>query len=576
MRQPFEIWACVATLTAAGVIAGCAQVSEHTRPTRAAEDLAKACPALQGHRIDPARVGLPSGEARVVSAKLVPPKAASVLANGVLQPATPEYCQLLGNVAPLDPKAPLINFQLNLPLQWNGKTLQYGGGGFNGTLITGLAPLRDAPNGAPLPLAQGYATFGTDSGHQASAHPPTEVAAWALNEEALVNFAYASYKKVRDVAHALAMEFYGRKPAKSYFFGGSEGGREGLTMAQRFPADYDGIVSVVPVINYVGLNHSFMRAQLLQMARGGEAWVGPAKMKALAAGVTRACDALDGLEDGVAGNYLACAAKFDPAALRCPGGRDEGAHCLSDGQVEVVRAMYSPYSLVEAMSNGISAYPARLPGGEDVPGGGWDAWVAGNMPPTQPVKAGQSRQWLYGGNFIRYFIARDPAFDLRAYDPANFKPRLRQISALMDSTDPDLSAFFARGGKLIIRENASDLAQSGQVGMEYYRAVGARLGQARVDEHMRLYVSPASTHGGGARSSKDGSEVPTAFDMLDALDRWVVERTAPADALTQVLDAATPPHRVLASRPMCRYPNYPHYAGGDAKQAASYRCASGP
>ena len=144
---------------------------------------------------------------------------------------------------------PRIHFQLNLPANWNGKALQYGGGGFNGVLITGLAPLRDAPHGAPTPLAQGYATFGTDSGHQANAYPPTEVAAWALNEEARTNFAYASYKKVKDVAHALAAEFYANKPAKSYFFGGSEGGREGLTMAQRFPADYDGIVSVVPVIN---------------------------------------------------------------------------------------------------------------------------------------------------------------------------------------------------------------------------------------------------------------------------------------------------------------------------------------
>ena len=574
MRQPLSIRACIMSLTAAGVIAGCAHVPESARPLRSAADLAKACPALQGQSIHPSRVGLPSGEARIASAKLVSANAESV-SSGAVQPATPEYCLLLGSIAPLDPKAPLINFQLNLPLQWNGKTLQYGGGGFNGTLITGLAPLRDAPNGAQSPLTQGYATLGTDSGHQAAAHPPTEVAAWALNDEALVNFAYASYKKVKDVAHALAADFYGRKPVQSYFFGGSEGGREGLTMAQRFPAEYDGIVSVVPVINYIGLNHSFMHAQLLQMAGGGAGWVGPAKIKALGAGVAKACDALDGLEDGVVSNYLACAAKFDPAALRCPGGTDAGAHCLSDVQVAVVKAMYAPYTLVEPMVNGVKTYPARLPGGEDVPGGGWDAWVAGRSPPTQPVTAGQSRQWLYGGNFIRYFIARNPDFDLSAYDPANFRLRLREISGLMDSTDPDLSAYFARGGKLIIRENASDLAQSGQVGMEYYRSVVARLGQSSVDAHMRLYVSPASTHGGNARSSRDGAEVPTAFDLLDALDRWVVKHEAPADALPQVLDAATPPHQVLASRPMCRYPNYPHYIGGDARQASSYRCTAG-
>ena len=202
---------------------------------------------------------------------------------------------------------------------------------------------------------------------------------------------------------------------------------------------------------------------------------------------------------------------------------------------------------------------------------GTHGWPARSRP-TLPVTLEQSRQWLYGGNFIRYFIARDANFDLASYNPANFRPRLQEVSRLMDSTDPDLSAFFRRGGKLIIRENASDLAQSAQAGMNYYRTVVGKFGQARVDEHLRLYVSPASTHGGIALSTKDGSEVPTAVNLLDVLDRWVVKREVPADALTQVLDARTPPHQVLASRPMCRYPDYPRYVSGDPKNAANYRC----
>ncbi len=528
---------------------------------RSPEDLAGRCAALGAVRIEPARIGLPSSGAKIESAALIRKTADA-------KQATPDYCQLLGEIAPVDPKAPAIKFQLNLPLQWNGKTLQYGGGGFNGVLITGLAPLRDAPNGIPTPLAQGYATFGTDSGHQAKSHPPLEVAAWALNDEARTNFAYASYKKVKDTAHALAAEFYGRNASASYFFGGSEGGREGLTMAQRFPADYDGIVSVVPVINYIGLNHSFLRAQRLQMSGG---WLGPAEIKVVTEGVARACDALDGLEDGIVNNYMACLAKFDPAALRCPGG-GAGAGCLSAQQVDVVKGMYSPYKLVEPMVNGVIEYPARLPGGEGVPNGGWDAWVAGKAPPTLPVNASASRQWLYGGNFIRYFIARDANFDLATYDPANFKARLQEVSRLMDSTDPDLSAFFARGGKLIIRENASDLAQSGQAGIDYYRSVVARFGQGKVHDHVRLYVSPASTHGGNALSTKDGSEVPTSADLLAVLDRWVTGGAAPAPALTQVLDARSPPHAVLASRPLCSYPGYPHYVGGDRLKAESYAC----
>ncbi len=568
MRRCYRMLLCTG-IAAAGF--GCASAPEFGQSTRSAEDWAKTCAALEGRRVEPSRIGVPSAAATVSSARWMVSAAAALRPDGALQPAAPDHCRLLGQIAPLDAKAPLIHFQLNLPRDWNGTTLQYGGGGFNGVLITGLAPLRDAPNAAPTPLARGYATFGTDSGHQASAYPATEVAAWALNEEARINFSHAAYKKVKDVAHALAADFYGREPRHSYFFGGSEGGREGLTMAQRYPADYDGIVSVVPVINYIGLNHSFLRAQLLQMANGGKDWIDAAHIKAIADGVTRACDALDGLEDGVANNYLACAAKFDPAAVRC-GGADAGARCLSAGQVAVVKAMYSPYRLIEPMANGVTEYPARLPGGEGVAGGGWDVWVAGKAAPMLPVRPEASRQWLYGGNFIRYFIARDPNFDLTRYDPAQFRARLQEVSRLMDSTDPDLSRFFARGGKLIIRENASDLAQSAQAGMAYYRSVVGRFGQAKVDEHVRLYVSPASTHGGNARSTKDGAEVPTALDLLEVIDRWVVRSEAPADALTQVLDARTPPHAILASRPLCRFPHYPHYVGGDRLRAESYVC----
>ena len=549
MRRIYSIPAFALAAALAGCAAGPGALLS-------AEGLSANCTAMSGRRIEASRINLPTSGARIESATLVKKTE-----------ALPEHCRLLGEIAPVDPKAPQIKFQLNLPPHWNGKTLQYGGGGFNGVLITGLAPLRDAPNAMPAPLAQGYATFGTDSGHQSSAYPPLEVAAWALNEEARTNFGYASYKKVKDAAHALAAEFYGSRPAVSYFFGGSEGGREGLTMAQRFPADYDGIVSVVPVINYVGLNHSFLRAQLMQVNK--DAWVRPDQAKAIADGVTRACDALDGLEDGVVNNYLACLTRFDPAALRCPAG---GAGCLNDAQVDVVRRMYSPYKLIEPMANGIVEYPARPPGGEGVPNGGWDVWVAGKASPTIPVDANASRQWLYGGNFIRYFIARDPNLDLATYDPAKYRAQLQEASRLMDSTDPDLSAFFARGGKLIVRENASDLAQSAQAGIDYYRAVVARFGHAKADEHLRLYVSPASTHSGNALSTRDGTEVPTAFDLLQVLDRWVASGQAPADALTQVLDAKTPPHDIHASRPMCRYPGYPHYVGGDRLKAESYAC----
>ena len=247
-----------------------------------------ACAALNGRTIGIASIGLPSGEAKVASAVMMPAATAGTTPQGQPTPAMPVYCKVLGSVAPIDPAAPLIQFQINLPTTWNGKAVQYGGGGFNGVLITGLAPLRDTPPNVTTPLAQGYVTLGTDSGHDAKALP--EIQAFALNEEALVNLAYASYKKVHDVALEVVQTAFGQAPARFYFFGGSEGGREALMMAQRFPRDYDGIVSVVPAIGETGLFARHTYVGLLQRDGG---WLSPAKVVTLQKGVLAACDGLD-------------------------------------------------------------------------------------------------------------------------------------------------------------------------------------------------------------------------------------------------------------------------------------------
>jgi hypothetical protein len=235
-----------------------------------------ACSALTARIIAPTRISLPSGEAKVASAVMVPAVAASTNPQGQPTPAMPAFCRVLGSVAPVDPTAPLINFQVNLPITWNGKAVQYGGGGLNGVLITGLAPLRDAPPNVSTPLAQGYLTLGTDSGHQVAAMP--EIHAFGLNAEAVVNHAYASYKKVRDVATEVARAAYGQNTSRFYFFGGSEGGREALMMAQRFPQDYDGIVSVVPAIDWVGSAAKHTHIGLLQRNGG---WLSPGKLATL-------------------------------------------------------------------------------------------------------------------------------------------------------------------------------------------------------------------------------------------------------------------------------------------------------
>jgi len=476
-------------------------------------------------------------------------------------PALPEYCQVIGAIAPIDPKAPPIRFQVNLPSRWNGNSLQYGGGGFNGVLITGLGLTPSARPDLPGPLARGYVTYGTDSGHQNA--PGVPLQAFALNDEALVNFAHASYKKVRDVAVSLMRRRYGEAPKKLYFFGSSEGGREGVTMAQRYPADFDGIFSRVPVINWVGLQVAGTRAGVAQF---GEGWLAPDKVKLMHEAVAAACDARDGLADGIVSDYEDCMRVFDVSKLRCTAGPAAG--CLTEPQVKAVQALHAPLQLNYALANGVRGYPAWGRGGENAPGGGpvggWPSWQTGSAPPTIPPGPASSRAWLYGSGAIQYFIARDPQYDPRRFNPDEFVGRMREVSALMDSTDPDLTAFAARGGKLIISEHMADYAQSPYAGVEYYKSVLERMGQDAADGFLRLYVTPGADHMG------IGS--PSAVDMVEVLSDWVEKGKAPGD-LVQATHELKPPFAVTAARPMCRYPAFPRYRGGDTSKAESFECA---
>ena len=541
-------------------------------PMPQAASLRTACPGLAGRTVPAGSLGLPSGDAVLASATLVAAAPQRMAGAGAV-PATPEFCKVLGTIAPLDPRAQMINFEVNLPIVWNGKALQYGGGGYNGTLTTGMTPLRDAAPGDALPLMRGYVTLGTDSGHQASSFPANSIGQFALNDEMLLNYGYAAYKKVRDVASVVMSGYYGRAADKFYYFGGSEGGREGLTMAQRFPLDFDGIVSVVPVLQLSMLFQSYI-PHVVPQFQGG--WLSPAKISMLAKFVAKSCDELDGIADGVVSNYLACPAHVDLQALRCSGGGDAGDTCLSDAQIATVSSVHSPYASTRPLANGVSAYPQWLYGNEVTPepaASTMTRWVRGTAPPTIGVDAATaSQQWLYGANAVKFIIARNPELDASTYRPDDYVDRVQAVSAILDSVNPDLSAYFAHGGKLIMRENMADLAQSPLVGINYLQSVRVRLGEDVVSRSVRLYVSPGSTHTGNATSVLDGSPVPTSVDLLNHLDHWVTTGEPPPDALVQVVQTAAPPFTVQASRPMCLYPLYPHYNGGDRVKAESYAC----
>jgi len=548
------------TLFAAlAVLAGCAARG----PLQTADPQA-ACAALASP-IAAAKIGLPNGGAIIDSATLVAATPLRVAERGptpasLIAPALPQHCKVLGRIAPVDPKAPPILFQLNLPTQWNGRSVQYGGGGFNGVLITGLALPPASRFDTPAPLAQGYVTVGTDSGHQNQ--PGTPPQAFALNDEALLNFAHASYKKVRDVSVELMQRAYARGPEKLYFVGSSEGGREGLTMAQRYPADFDGIFSRVPVINWTALQFAGTRNGLASM---GDAWIRPPLVKRVGDEVLAACDLVDGLGDGIVSDPKDCLRRFDVSKLRCAGAPNDG--CLSDAQIKAIRTLHSPYRFDFDLANGVREYPGYGVSGEATlangPTGGWMAWWSGRAAPVIPPVPANGIAWFYGSGAIQYFYARDPNFDVRKTDPNAMKARVLEVSALMDSTNPDLSAFHARGGKLIVLENMADFAQTPYAGIAYVDSVVQRLGAARTNQFLRLYVAPGVDH--------VGSGAPGNVDMLAALADWV-ERDRSPSGLQLVEQETKEPFAVKRARPLCEWPKYTQYKGGDVNAASSFEC----
>ncbi|MBC5785733.1 tannase/feruloyl esterase family alpha/beta hydrolase [Ramlibacter sp. USB13] len=544
------------------VLAGCGQVP---KATALGSNPPGFCGNLAGQAIHPNHIGLPSNGAKIDSAVLVTASTASTLERGptpaaTIVPALPARCKVLGHIAPVDPNAPPIHFQVNLPVAWNGRSVQYGGGGFNGVLITGEALVPAARYDQPGPLAQGYVTYGTDSGHQNKPGEPPQ--AFALNDEALVNFAHASYKKVRDVAVYLMKVSYGQGPRKLYFVGSSEGGREGLTMAQRYPKDFDGIFSRVPVIHWTGLQHAGLRDGL---ALTGAGWINPAQVKLVHEAVLGACDTADGVADGLVSDPVACRTRFDVNKLRCVG--TPGDNCLTEAQIRAVQTLHSRLDLGVELANGLTSYPGRGPSGEGTPSfgptGGWQAWWTGTQAPAFPPVQANGIAWFYGAGAIQYFYARNPNADLRSYRIQDHLPRAREVSALMDSTNPDLSAFRAAGGKLILLENLGDYAQSPYAGLEYHQAVVQRMGRATVDGFFKAFTAPNVDH--------VGTGGPANADLFPALVAWVEEGRAPT-GLVLVEQDAKPPFAVKRSRPLCEWPQVPRYRAGDPNAAASFAC----
>lgn len=531
-----------------------------------------ACGTLAGRVIAASDIGLPTRGAVIESATLVEAQPERI-GDAAVRHATPQYCAVVGAIKPVDPAGYDIRFQVNVPTVWNQKAIQVGGGGLNGRIPANLAevgtsgsPVSAAfPPDAPYPISLGYASYGGDSGHQ----EPGTAATWAGNAEAWVNFGHAGLKKTHDAAFAVLRALYGAAPQVSYFMGTSQGGREALEVAQRYPEDYDGVLSSVPILGYTA--HVFHKA-LLARPQAGAGWIPPGKQPAIGAEVVRQCDALDGLADGIISHYQACNALFDPArhpgafeAIRCPDGVDAGDHCLSDAQIATIHQMHAPLDFGYPLAHGWTSFPGYGAGRE-----GLSSWLNINPQPGEQVQPSLGQP----GATILYGIIQDPTFNLVNLSTAAFKDRVQAASQLIDSTNTDLSRFFARGGKLIAKTSGSDYNSNPRMLMAYHDAVVARFGQGVVDRHVRMYVLPNANHGGEGVSATTGEAIPHHVDLIGALTSWVEKGHAPGDALVVQTMGKLPPYAVTASRPMCRYPMYPRYQGsGNPALASSFTCS---
>lgn len=516
------------------------------------------CSALAGSTIPAADIGLPTKGAIISSATLVK---ASAAAN-----TSGEYCKVLGNILPVDFYAGLIQFEVDLPTDWNGKSVHFGGGGYDGTIpdttthaMSGFVVAAEAP-GVPTPLARGYVTFGSDAGRQGG----YGAASTLQNDETLANYAGAHIKKTRDVAAFLMKRQYGKPPARTYYVGGSGGGRQALYAAQRFPADYDGIISTFPASNLTGLFLQMARISQASLAPGG--FISPTKGKLLTEAVMRECDPLDGARDGLVSNPDAC--QFDPALLRCPDGQETADACFSDAQLNTIVTAATPLNTGYDLANGIRRVPGyAILAGTDFFGATYASLGASaQQAPDEFVSFGVSSPFYYlATNTTQYAIARDrnmTALRFNPVDPGPLTARTQAVSALWDATTTDLGAFERRGGKIILQHGLADQAIPAQMSIDYYQRLLGRYGQPALDRFLKFYLVPGAAH---AIENQFGG----AYDALAVLDNWVVNNAAPGDLI--ITDVGTP--TAGRTRPLCPYPTWPRHDGsGDINSAASFTC----
>jgi feruloyl esterase len=460
----------------------------------------------------------------IVSSKPVP-------ANASI--GTPSFCEVQATLSPV--AGSKIGAVYRLPSNWNGKILGIGGGGSSGNVT-----LEGAADG----LARGYAMIQNDLGH-----PGTSATDWSFavkgpgqpNTEAIIDFGHRATHTATVVGKDLVTRFYKRPAQHSYFQGCSTGGRQGLAEVQRYPADYDGVISGAPVYTPLVYSNAILRVQTFHAKP--ESNLLPAHVPLIQKAVLAACDMKDGVADGILTDPRACT--WDPGELTCKAAAS--AECLTPAQVETVRRAYAG---VKTKDGRYAAMPLMRGGESD-----WVTRMIGTPQAPRGVNA------VLGAPFASYVVMTDPSYDIMKFDPERDMATLNRGLAAehVHQQNADIAAFVKGGGKLLLWHGFNDPGPSPLSTIEYFEAVKSKVPAA--NDAVRLFLAPGVLHCRGGAG-------PDRFDTLTAMENWVEKGIPPASML------ATKTNSPL-SRPLCPYPQLPRYTGsGDTNDAKNYVCAA--
>ena len=419
-----------------------------------------------------------------------------------------------------------IKAEVWLPLHsWNGRFQAVGNGDAAG--VISYDAMVDALN-------RGYATSSTDTGHVGN------TMAFALgNREKYVDFGYRAVHEMTAKAKAIVEAFYGAAPTHSYWNGCSQGGRQGITEAIRYPDDYDGIIAGAPAIAHMQL-HAIRLALNMFVHRTADSYIPPEKYPVIHRAALNACDTLDGLADGLIAQPSTC--RFDPAVLECRHGDDPS--CLTAAQVVTARGMYAP--IADPSSGHVISAPLLQPGSEL----GWDR-LGGVEPLVNAVEP------------FRYVVFNNAGWDWRTFHLSTDLPRaLRVDDGVINRADPNLQRFFDAGGKLLLYHGWSDPQVPPLATAAYFDEVIKKTGEGKRETAIQLYMQPGVNHCWGG----DG---PDAFDAVGVLEQWSQSGRAPG----RITAAQTSPTGASRTRPLCPYPQVAKYIGsGSVDDAANFRC----